>query len=106
MESLYNAMHSNVSLSDNIACTVKTITITVDSSGIPIANGTNSFTIGVTTSITGITVLKATDLTNNNVYPTGAPFISYSQSSNIVTINNITGLVAGDNWQLVIVAWF
>lgn len=106
MESLYNAMNNNVSLNDNIACTVKTITVTVDGTGKPVANGTSSFVVGVTTAITGISVLKATDNTNNNTYPTSAPFISYSQSSTTVTINNITGLVAGDNWQLVIVAWY
>ena len=101
LEALTNAVSGNLG-TENLDVSVKTVTLTVDSSGTPI--GGASFSVDSTTSILGLRVIKAVNLTNAIVYPTGQPFISYTQSGNRITINNITGLPANYRFTLTVVA--
>lgn len=105
LESIYNMSANNVTLGDNVNCTVKTITAIVDSTGKPTGSGTSSFLINTTQQISGITVIKVVNSTSTTVYPTGQPFISYSQNSSTITINNIAGLPANNTFQLTLIAW-
>lgn len=102
-ETLYNAMANNVSIGDNIACTVKTITTAVNSTGTP--TSTLSFQISTTGQIKGISVIRADNQTKSTVYPNSHPFISFSQNDKVVTINNITGLPVNNTFNLTIIAW-
>lgn len=104
IQSLFNALNSGISLEDNILCTVKDVPVTVDSKG----NTTNTanFQLDVPNMrVRGCTVIRAVNTSNNTVFPTGAPFISYTPASSQVTINNVTGLTTGDQWTLTVVAW-
>lgn len=102
-ENLYNALQQNVSLGDNIACTVKQVTVTVDSTGTPTT--TSSFSVTTTGTLTGLTVMAAANQTTPTVYPTGTPFITFTQNSQLITITNITGLPANNSFQLTVCAW-
>lgn len=100
---IFQATSNNISLSDNIFCTVKQITVSVDSSGNPTAAA--SFQIQTTGIIQGITVLRAVNQTSTQVFPTSQPFISYSQNSTLINITNIAGLPTGNSFLLTCVAW-
>lgn len=102
-EVIYNAMARNVTLSDNIASTIRTLTVKVDSSGIPTSS--LSFRLDTVGQIKGIEAMNPKNVTNSNTYPTSGITISYTQDSTLVTIDHITGLTPGDNWEITIIAW-
>ena len=57
-------------------------------------------------SASGLQVINAVNLTNNQIYPTSQPFISFTNNGNgLVTIDNITGLPQGYKFQLTIIAY-
>jgi len=101
LETLYEALNKRLTFDENFNSSQHTITVTVD------ANGTPSQRTSVTTTlqgvVAGIIVTKAinsTSFTSGAVYPASTPFISYTQSNQQVTINNIKGLTAGIPWTL------
>jgi hypothetical protein len=101
---LYFAVDGRLSLKDNIYCTVKDIEITVNAAGNP--TSTTSFTLDRTNvQVLGCQVLAASNQTNSAVYPTGQPFISFTQNSSSVIINNITGLQANQRYKIRVVAY-
>jgi len=78
------------------------IEITVDSSGVPTLN--NKVKTGITSS-RGFSVIAAFNLTTVNVYPTGVPFILYTQlSGGFIQVNKITNLPANQKFKLTIIA--
>lgn len=80
-----------------------TITLTVDESGIPTLN--DKVNTGKT-GIRGTQVISAFNLTNNTIYPTSQPFISYRiLSGGVIQILNITGLPANNRFQLNLVIY-
>lgn len=95
-EEVYNLSSKNITISDNLDQEVKILTATVDSAGNPTTN--ISFKNNLKNKIQGCQVIRAI----GSVYPNGHPFISYSETSGIVTINNIKGLPANTQFQLVI----
>lgn len=102
-ETLYNAAARNLSISDNIACTVKKITTKVTAAGIP--TSTLSFKIDTTGQIKGITVIRAVNLTNSSTYVTSNPFINYSQDNTTINISQISGLPINNTFELTVIAW-
>lgn len=103
IEALYEALNNEVTLKDNIACTVKNVTLRVDTNGKPLT--TTSFVQDVEGKIYGIEVINAVNTTNTGVYPTGAPFVSWTQNNTIITITNVTGLQANNTYVLTLIAW-
>lgn len=104
IESVYTALTNNISLKDNVNCTVKDISVAVDANGIPTIK--TVFTVTNTNlQILGTQVIYALNTTNAAVYPTGGIFISYTQTSNGVLVNHITGLPAGNTFTLRVVAY-
>jgi hypothetical protein len=83
---------------DNLNRQVVVLTVTMDKNG----KVTQSPTIKVQLNgrIRGVQVLNAVNVNNIGVYPTGAPFVSWSLNSNLLTILNITGLQASSQYQL------
>ena len=82
---------------------VKDITVSVDATGKPV-NAT-SFALDFAGQIDGVQVLSAFNQTNGNVFPITAPFISYTQSTNSIIVNNISGLQPGNTYLIRVVAW-
>ena len=104
IQSLTDVLNGKVSLLDNFFCTVKDVPIVVDSNGIP-KNAAQFQIDKVNMRILGCQVIKALNQTNSNAFPTGAPFISFTPGSNIVTIDHITGLQANQNYIITVVAY-
>lgn len=80
---------------ENTVQSFRTVQITVNSSGNPV--GTNQLNLGTdATQIKGLQVIRARNLTNQSIFPTGQPFISYTTvNQQLIQVNNITSLPAG-----------
>lgn len=102
-EVLYEALNGKVSLRENIFCTVKDVTVIVDSSGVPTTTTTVSRDRNA--RVDGVGVINAQNLTNSTSYPTSGIFISFNASDNGITITNITGLQAGNEYSLRVILW-
>lgn len=102
-EQLFLALGRNVSLSDNVACTVKDVEVEVDSSGFPKIRTT--FKLDSNSRVTQVVVGKADNLTNTNVYPTSGVFISWTQVDEGILINHIAGLPANNKFRLRVTAY-
>lgn len=101
---LYFAVDGRISLRDNILCTVKDVDVVVNAAGNPL--GATSFNLDKTNvQVMGCQVIYAANQVNSAAYPTGQPFISFSQSGNSVIINNITGLQPNQRYKVRIVAY-
>lgn len=100
--SLFFAMNGRLTFGDNIAATVKDVDITVDANGIPI----NRTTIALNTTDPVIMCLvgNVVNQTNTAAYPTGAPFVSFTQLDTGLLINHITGLQANNRYTIRIIA--
>lgn len=103
IESLFSAFNRSISLKDNIACTVRQMTITVDSNGVP--KGITRFSLDTNGKVLGILVLNASNTSNPNILPTAGVFVSFFQENKTVTINNIKGLPADQAFALTMVAF-
>jgi len=103
IEVIYEALNGDLSLRDNISCTVKDVTVSVDASGNPLQ--TSSFALNSTAKVDGVTVISALNQTNTTHFPTSGVFVSGAQSSNVYNINNITGLQANESYIIRVVAW-
>lgn len=80
----------------------RNINLQVDKNGNPTT--TASFTSSLNGSCTMIIVGRVQNLTSSTTYPTSAPFVSFSQNGTTITINNITGLIPNNNWQITLLA--
>lgn len=104
METLFNVLNNNASLKDNLFCAVKDVQVILDADGIP--QNTASFKLdNANMRVLGCPVFNANNVKNSLIYPTAAPFVSFTQLSDIITIKHVTGLQAGQLWNLTIVAW-
>lgn len=82
---------------------LRTIEITVDSNGNPVLNNRIN---AEKTGVRGISVIRAINLTNNTVFPTSHPFVSFTPvGGDIIQINNITGLPANQRFRLTLVIY-
>ncbi len=99
LEQIVNILNNaNVTVTDNLNQQYKTIITTVDTTGKPTQSLTFKSTLSTKTQ--GIIVISATNLTNSSTYPIATPFVSWSDNSGTVTINNISGLQAKQNYSL------
>ena len=100
IEEFVSAFQKRITIADNLAMEIKTITVELDGSG----NVTNtaSYQSGVG-KITGLLVLRALEQ-NGTSFPTGAPFASFRQENNVVEIQHVTGLPASTKFDLTVLA--
>lgn len=100
---VFFTLNGRVDLRNNLFCSVRDVDVTLDANGLPINRTT--FGLNSTTQVIGCIVISAINQTNSAIYPTSAPFISFSQLDNSILINHITGLQAGMRYTLRIVAF-
>jgi len=98
-EQVRSTLNKNIN-SDNLAREIKTLTFSTGETGQPL--NTLTFRSNLTNSIVGINILRLTITSNNQSFPSQMPLISFSQNENLVTINNIAGLEAGNEYQMVV----
>lgn len=97
-EDVLNAMNKNLSVDDNLKMEYKTIDITLGANGLPLNDA--QLTTKLFGKIQGISVERAENLTNSATYPSGAPFVTFSQNNTLITLNHITGLQANNKYRL------
>lgn len=102
IQQLTSILNKGLSIA-NLSTQVKTILVQMDATGKPASN--LSFLSDLSGKCIGVTVLRAQNLTNSTTYPTGAPFITFSENNGQIQIAHITGLSANDTWQLTLVAY-
>ncbi len=100
---VYFTLNGRVDLTNNLFCTVRLVDVTLNSDGTPVSRTT--FSLNNTQPVIGCQVLQAINQDNSSVYPTGAPFISFTQLDQALLINHITGLQANTRYTLRIVAF-
>ena len=99
-EQVVSAFNGNITTVDNLNREYKSVDVEVISGGAP-KNATEFQLLKLgTIQISGINVIKAENLTNNTTYPTGCPFVSYTQNGKVITIKNITGLPVSNKFRL------
>lgn len=112
MDQVHTAFDGRISFA-NMNHEVVKITVIVDASGNPIKSITSpdldNNPIFITQRVTqaiGSTVINAQNLTSSSVYPTGAPYISFSiTNEKTYKINNIKGLPANNKFTLTVVMY-
>lgn len=97
-DQVLQAFKNNITIEDNLNWSKRQIEVTVDASGIPTMP--SQFKSGISSSTYGISVEKAVNVTTPLIFPTTAPFISFSESNSLITINNISGLPSGNKFRL------
>lgn len=102
-ESLFNAVNKGLTLRDNLSTSVRDVAITVDANGKPLS--ATSFGIDNANTIDGLQVIRASNQSNGVAFPSGGIFISYTQSGKKVTIDNITGLPANNQFSIRVIAY-
>lgn len=103
IELLYQALNKELTLRDNLKCTVRDVQVTVDANGIP--KQTTSFILDTMGKVDSVIIGKADNLTNSNTYPSSGIMVNWTQNNNSVTINHITGLQANNIYQLRVIAF-
>jgi hypothetical protein len=97
MEEVYSTLMGNTGVEQNLNMEFKTIDVEVDSSGIP------KFQVAYRSDLLGRTMGMSV-IRVFNAFPVSQPFCSFTDSSGLVTITNITGLQPNIKYQLVILA--
>lgn len=103
IDSIMQALNNNISLSDNIACNINDITLSVDASGTP--TSTISYPITLKTKPQGISVIDINNQTNPIGYPTSGVTVSFTRQNTSIIINNVTGLIPNNKYIIRIITW-
>jgi hypothetical protein len=101
IEFLYTLGNKNITLGDNVSCTVKDITVSVDSNGTP--RTSTSFILDEavkTRQVIGLNILNIQNTTNSSNLPSYQPYVGWSQSGGAVIINKINGLPPSDTFLI------
>lgn len=103
IEVLYDALNNNLTFQDNFNASTNVVTVNLNADGTP--KNRTTYTLNRNNlQATGTLVLRANNLTNSGVYPTGGIFITFQQvSANEIQIDHVTGLPADNNIELSIV---
>lgn len=102
IEVLYDLLNGNLSLKDNFASTIKEIDVEVDAAGKPKTK--TVIKKNSTDRMEGLWVLRVQNLTNSNIYPTGTPLISYTETTDTIIVDNITNLQVGYIFRIKVIA--
>lgn len=102
-EQVAQGFSKNITIEDNLNMEIKEVVLTVDASGFPTT--TAAFQSALRTRVRGLTVLRAINQTNPGTYPTGAPFVSFEQNNNLLTIQHVTGLQPAESYKLQILSF-
>lgn len=101
LEQLELVFSKNIGI-DNLNQQLKEIEVTVNATGRP--TNTTQFKTELKSQAKGLICIRAVNNTNGNLYPTGTPFVSFSENEGLITLNNITGLQASNKYTLTLLA--
>lgn len=93
-----NLSNKQITVADNLFQEIKTINVTVSSAGVP--TSPIQLSTSLNNNLAGLQVIKVINKTSTTTYPTSGVFVSWSQYNKLITINHITGLVAGNTYSI------
>lgn len=99
---IYSALSNRLTFEDNFLSSVRDIEVTVGADGKP--TNRTSFALGNNLPVRGTLVLNVINRSNAAAYPTGAPFVTFTQNANLLFIDHITGLVPNNRYSIRILA--
>lgn len=102
IEVLYSLLNGKLTIKDNLASTIKEIDVKVGTNGVPLTNTVIKKTSN--DKIEGLIVVRANNLTNSSVYPSSGVTISYTETTDTIIINHITGLQANNIYRINVIA--
>lgn len=96
-DEVYNVLNKNVDY-DNLNRQLVNFSLTIDNSG----NIINPPQVKVLLNgkIKGVNVINAINLINSSIYPSSAPYISWTINGEILSILNITGLQNNSQYSI------
>lgn len=98
-ESVFRVLDGNIDFT-NLSRQIVTIDITTDATGKLVNPPQIKLTIPG--RVNGLNCISAINLVKSDVYPTSAPFISYSVGNSILTILNVSGIQNNSQFRLTI----
>lgn len=98
---IYEALNGKLDI-NNFNAINKVIELEVNTNGVP--KNPVIFKFKNSNRLSGCTVIKAENLTNSTIYVNSAPFITYTQNDDRITIVHISGLPADNVFRLTIKA--
>lgn len=104
IQTLVELANNKISLQDNVLCVVKTITIQVDTNGIPLNQTLIALGFVVQKAI-GTQVINYVNNTDSNIKPTSGIQLGFTQIGSNVRIDHVAGLQAGYNYSLTVVVY-
>lgn len=98
VELLYQALSKRLTITDNFQASEKDVVLSVGPTGTP---RTDTF-VNVDFGAAARTVFvgKAENLSFPGTYPTGTPFVSWTNTTNGIQITNVTNLQPANNYRL------
>jgi len=99
-EQVYYAFNNNISIDENLNAQTVAYRVVVDANGKPVSNSQIKYNLK--TKPKGSQVINIQNLTDNTPL-NGAPFVVFTISSNLITVNQVTGLVPNKEYQVNIV---
>jgi hypothetical protein len=96
-EQVRNALNNDIDF-QNLNQKTIALKVRVDANGIPVV--LTKFKSDINGRALGIICINAVNNTNPTNYPTGTPWINYTENSSLITVNNITNLVQNDVYTL------
>lgn len=97
-EDVVNAFSNKITIEDNLNIVTKDLIVKVDSTGAVTSGGT--LKTGLDHTCAGIIVVKATNTTTSANIPSGTPFLTFSETSGLLTISNISNLTSNNKYAL------
>lgn len=101
-EPVYSALSNRLTFEENFLCTVREVEMTLAASGIPLNR--TSIILDNNLPVKSVLTLSVVNKTSASVFPTGAPFISFTQNGTTLFIDHITGLVPNNRYVVRILA--
>lgn len=99
-EQVYYAFNNNITIDENLNAQSVVYRVTVDANGKPVGN--NQIKYNLKTRPKGAQVINVQNLTDTTLLA-GAPFVMFSLNGNILTINQVTGLLPNKEYDVTVV---
>lgn len=96
------ALNNNLTVDENLNMQYKTLEFSVAATGVPTI--TTQFKSTLKSRVRGMQVIKVENLTNPNVFLTGAPFITFTETNQVVTVSHITGLAVSNKYRVTVLS--
>lgn len=95
MDSVYNIMNRNISLTQNLNIQIATINVETDSNGDikPVKLKTT-----IRGRVAGVSVIRVITTDTSSI----SPFVSFIQNENILTISNIASLNSNQKYKIIL----